>query len=74
MQTREENICCHNSSAIRAPIRRRLKELQLPLGLGCITDHPGFEANCANPWVMEHAVSEWRGTGGPLGDEEPAHQ
>ena len=40
----------------------------------CITEHPGFGANCLNYWVLEHAAYEYVEREGPIGDEELAHE
>ena len=68
MATPRECICCLHTATIRAPVKDRVGTYK------CITAHPGFEVNCLNEFVMEHAVKEWRAKNGPIGDEEPAHE
>ena len=65
MSTAAENRCCHSYAQIRG--------LMLP-SQACISEHPGFEGNCLNPWVLEASVYEFVFEDGPLGDDQPINE
>ena len=70
MPTARECVCCLDDAPSRAPVKNRV----MASVYKCIVEHPGFEANCLNEFVMEWAVKDWRARNGPIGDEEPAHE
>ena len=40
-----------------------LKKLMQDQGVGCITQHPGFEVNCLNTWALDAAYTHLRARG-----------
>jgi uncharacterized protein YfeS len=40
--------------------------------LDCITEHPGFQSNCLDIYVLEASYYEFIQRDGPLGDDELA--
>lgn len=47
-----ECVCCQEINEILAANQKVSSFENLPL-MGCITDNPGFKANCLNRWVLE---------------------
>ena len=53
MDTQRECICCNEILKIRSKIKENEN-------IKCITQHPGFEGVCLNPWVLETAYYSYR--------------
>ena len=66
MGSEHESVCCQEIHGYSY----RLEEEDVQ----CITQHPGFDANCTNPWVLELSFWEYLQNNGPIGDEEPRHE
>ncbi|XP_055056156.2 P2X purinoceptor 7-like [Misgurnus anguillicaudatus] len=60
MPTESENLCCQE---VRQVIRRIQ---QIPVPPTCMIDHPGFEANCLNPYTLHNIHNIYRRDYGPL--------
>ncbi|XP_014678076.1 PREDICTED: uncharacterized protein LOC106817880 [Priapulus caudatus] len=52
MATMKENVCCRQSSNFRKKIET--------MGHKCITEHPGFQSNCLDIYVLEATYYEFR--------------
>ena len=66
MPTGKECRCCTSFSAVDD--RRESQQLT------CITDHPGFEGNCLNRWVLETSYYEFIQDEGPLDADQLIHE
>ena len=66
MENGHDSVCCQEIHGYSY----RLEEADVQ----CITQHPGFEANCTNQWVLELSFHEFLQDNGPIGDEEPRHE
>ena len=53
MAEERECNCCHESED------RRMSSL-LDEGIQCITENPGFQSVCLNPWVLETAYNSFK--------------
>ena len=53
MPTVRESVCCRE---IQECIYK-LEELDLDASVVCITQHPGFNSVCLDPWVLETATN-----------------
>ncbi|XP_057678831.1 uncharacterized protein LOC130907587 [Corythoichthys intestinalis] len=60
MPTEVENVCCQEIPKIL----RRMH--QMPTELVCITDHPGFQANCLNHYVLQNISNIYKVYCGPV--------
>ena len=49
MLTARESICCREVQECSY----KLEELDLDASVVCITQHPGFNSVCLDPWVLE---------------------
>lgn len=59
METEEESVCCQELQKVW----RRVESLNAanPGNLiECITQHPGFDGGCLNPWSLEIAYPHYR--------------
>ena len=66
MDKPETSFCCKERGVIY--------NLAHDLGLNCITEHPGYEGNCLNEYVVETSFYEFLQGYGHVGDEEPVHR
>ena len=66
MEKPETSFCCTERGAIY--------NLVHDLGLNCITQHPGYEGNCLNEYVVETSFYEFLEDYGHVGDDEPVHK
>ena len=66
MPTGIECRCC---SEINQVMAKRLAE-----DVGCITLHPGFQAVCLNPWVLQTAYFTYRQQYGGSAVEGPMNE
>ena len=66
---------CSNANGCREQMLpfTQIRGLMLP-SQACISEHPGFEGNCLNPWVLEASVYEFVFEDGPLGDDQPINE
>ena len=55
MGTDVESFCCQES----ARIAEKMEEYS-ETTLTCVTEHPGFVANCLNSWVLDVAYLQYR--------------
>uniref|UniRef100_A0A8C5D3V0 P2X purinoreceptor 7 intracellular domain-containing protein n=1 Tax=Gadus morhua TaxID=8049 RepID=A0A8C5D3V0_GADMO len=63
METVVESLCCREVSAFWSLV----EELNpRPADVTCLTQHPGFEACCLNPFVLKIAYTHFRQDHGPL--------
>ncbi|XP_061635875.1 uncharacterized protein LOC133481026 [Phyllopteryx taeniolatus] len=60
-----ESVCCQDLSAVAE---------RLTVGMSCLIEHEGFEANCLNQYVLETSFWEYIQTNGPIGDEDPVNK
>ncbi|XP_064630852.1 uncharacterized protein LOC135495770 [Lineus longissimus] len=53
-----ENACCHE----KEPILRKIEAYNEEHGgnIRCITEHPGFQSNCLDVWVLQTAYSHYK--------------
>ena len=56
------STCCHEI----IPIKHLVDDLKLR----CIIQHPGYEGNCLNPFVVETSFYEFLDYYGHIGDDE----
>lgn len=66
MPSVDESTCCREIGLID-----NLVEDQ---DLQCITQHPGYEGNCLNQYVIETSFYEFLDNYGHVGDDEPIHE
>ena len=52
MSTETECVCCSEISQV---VEKKSSE-----GVECITQHPGFQSVCLNPWVLQTAYYSYR--------------
>ncbi|ROI15892.1 hypothetical protein DPX16_3793 [Anabarilius grahami] len=62
MATAEESQCCREVEAYWALVENVTPRLDVQ----CLTLHPGFEACCLNPYVLQIAYMHFRQEHGPL--------
>ncbi|XP_077598709.1 uncharacterized protein LOC144213874 [Stigmatopora nigra] len=60
MPNEVENVCCRDIPMVL----RRIQ--QVPEELTCITNHPGFEANCLNHYVLQNISNIYKSCCGPV--------
>ncbi|XP_051519287.1 P2X purinoceptor 7-like [Myxocyprinus asiaticus] len=60
MPSEIENICCKEIQKVV----KRMK--QVPDPSTCMVHHPGFEANCLNPYTLQNIHNIYRADYGPL--------
>ena len=60
--TDEMSTCCHEKD----PAKRLVDNLDLQ----CIIQHPGYDGNCLNEWVVETSFCEFLDGYGRVGDDE----
>ena len=56
MLTARESICCREIQECSY----KLDELDLDASVVCITQHPGFNSVCLDPWVLETVTNAVR--------------
>ncbi|KAI7803994.1 putative P2X purinoceptor 7-like, partial [Triplophysa rosa] len=59
-QSEAENLCCHEVQQVV----RRIGQTEVPPT--CMIDHPGFEANCLNPYTLQNIYNIYRSDYGPI--------
>ena len=62
MASAEESMCCREVDAFWALV----ESLTPRPDISCLTLHPGFEASCLNPFVLQIAYMSFRQEHGPL--------
>ncbi|XP_071828109.1 uncharacterized protein [Apostichopus japonicus] len=65
MPTARECRCCREIEKVRNVMDEE--------GAACITLHPGFEAVCLNPWVLQTAYNVYRQQYGGRAQENSIH-
>ncbi|KAK0131405.1 Serine/threonine-protein phosphatase 6 regulatory ankyrin repeat subunit A [Merluccius polli] len=63
METVVESLCCREVSAFWSLVEELTPR---PADVTCLTQHPGFDACCLNPFVLKIAYSHFRQDHGPL--------
>ena len=58
-----ESLCCREVSAFWSLVEELTPR---PADVTCLTQHPGFEACCLNPFVLKIAYTHFRQDHGPL--------
>ena len=66
MEKPETSFCCRERGIIF--------NLAHDLRLDCITQHPGYDGNCLNEYVVETSFYEFLEGYGHVGDDEPIHK
>jgi hypothetical protein len=64
MLTPENRFCCQERDKVRDKIEEGVE--QMGEANTCITRHPGFQAVCLDPWVLETAFYSHRQEWGPM--------
>ncbi len=54
MPSNMECLCCQEVEKVHRDLERVATQTRTDI-VGCITAHPGFDAGCLNPWVLEMA-------------------
>ena len=62
MTTAKESMCCREVDAYWALVDSVTPRLEVQ----CVTQHPGFEACCLNPYMLQIAYMHFRQEHGPL--------
>uniref|UniRef100_A0A667WI64 P2X purinoreceptor 7 intracellular domain-containing protein n=1 Tax=Myripristis murdjan TaxID=586833 RepID=A0A667WI64_9TELE len=62
MASAQESMCCREVDAFWALV----ESLTPRPDISCLTQHPGFEASCLNPFVLQIAYMSFRQEHGPL--------
>ena len=65
MDTDEESICCKEVPRLV----KLINSLDPRPAISCMTEHPGFESCCLNPWVLEVAYYDYCQNYGQLESE-----
>ena len=68
MPTAHESVCCAEISQVWQKVEDQRPEIQM----SCITEHPGFQSNCLDVWVLEAAYYAFRQQYGA--DNHTAHE
>ena len=68
MPTVYESVCCGEIGQIWQKVEDQRPDVQM----SCITEHPGFQSNCLDVWVLETAYYAYRQQHGP--DNHTAHE
>jgi len=68
MPTAHESVCCAEISQVWQKVEDQRPEIQM----SCITEHPGFQSNCLDVWVLETAYYAFRQQYGA--DNRTAHE
>ena len=63
METVVESLCCREVSAFWSLVEELSPR---PADVTCLTQHPGFEACCLNPFVLKIAYTHFKQDHGPL--------
>uniref|UniRef100_A0A8C1WP32 P2X purinoreceptor 7 intracellular domain-containing protein n=1 Tax=Cyprinus carpio TaxID=7962 RepID=A0A8C1WP32_CYPCA len=67
MPSAVESVCCREVDAYWSLVQN----LDPPEDITCLTLHPGFEASCLNPFVLQIAYMNFRQEHGPLQASRP---
>ena len=63
MESVVESLCCREVSAFWSLVEELSPR---PADVTCLTQHPGFEAFCLNPFVLKIAYTHFKQDSGPL--------
>lgn len=63
-----QSLCCHHYVAMRLRMNKGNTTYT------CITEHPGFQSNCLDIYVLEASYYEFCQMGGEPGDDEPLNE
>jgi len=69
MPSAVESVCCREVDAYWSLVQN----LDPPEDITCLTLHPGFEASCLNPFVLQIAYLNFRQEHGPLQASRPEY-
>ena len=57
-----ECMCCKECRKTPVKLEENISLLRNPTQFKCITDHPGFQSVCLNPWVLQVAWLAYKQT------------
>ena len=66
--------CCQEISQVQAKLLDAVRVEGLESPPTCITNHPGFQAVCINPWVLQTAWHQYKQQYGTKGVEGPTYK